>query len=282
MPDVFRPRPPLAWIFLCCAFAPAAGAAGASDELAAAWRLLGDNRAKDAVRHLAAAPAGREAELARAVSRLDLQPVTPANLATAEAELTVLARGEDETAALAAYMQARIWQLHTLPRDEARAAALYLALAERHPSSHWAQLGLVKLALLRLYALPEPAAAAARIAAAEALLPRVTEPGLRRDLHYQLGQATVFYRFPPEATLAHWLEVDRGGGLDGLAQEDLIVQIGELSRRAGRLGPAREYFERYLREHATNLRCVTVRLLLASLDTPGADPLRSPAAASHP
>jgi hypothetical protein len=203
--------------------------------------------------------ADRAAQLARATATLDDQPVSEGDLRQAESRFAELAQGDDEIAEQAAYLQARVWQMHLAQPDYARAAELYRALAERSPRSHWAQLGLVKLALVQLYALPEPADPAARLAAAEALLPRVTEPSLQRDLQLQLGQAGIFYKQPLPAVLLHLIAADRIGGTPGAAGEDLILQIGELSLRAGDYATSREYFERYLRDYGINPRCFTVK-----------------------
>lgn len=239
--------------------APAGRAAPAPD-LPAAWGDIADSRAKIALIKLKRADAAdRAAQLARATAMLDDQPVSDGDLRQAEAIFASLAQGDDETAEQAAYLQARIWQLHLAQPDYARAAELYRALAKRSPRSHWAQLGLVKLALVQLYALPEPADPAARLAAAAALLPRVTEPTLRRDLQLQLGQAGIFFKQPLPEVVTHLVAADRIGGTPGAAGEDLVLQIGELSLRAGDYARAREYFERYVRDYEVNPRCFTVR-----------------------
>lgn len=207
----------------------------------------------------------REQAFAQAVVAVDNQPVTQDRLHEAEQAFENLARGDDEIADAAAYMQARLYQVHFQQPDYNRAAALYRALADKHPESHWAQLGLVKLGLLMLYALPEPAAPAERIAAATALLPRIHEEKLQRDLHLQLARAGTFYEQPVDTVLPHLIEVNRIGGLVGQAPEDLAIELGELSLRAGHYEQARSYFEAYLRDFVPNLRSVTVRRRLEDI-----------------
>ena len=236
-------------------------------ETTAVWQLVADHLGRDAYAKLnqAEGPATRERRFTQAVVALDYQSVTQGRLHEAEAMLGDLARGDDEIAAASAYLQARMYQIHYQQQDYVRAADLYRALAARQPHSHWAQLGLVKVGLLLLYALPEPGTPADRIAAAEALLPRLEEKELVRDLQLQLGRAGTFYEQPLDTVLPHFLAADRIGGLVGQAQEDLVVYIGELSLRAGHYAQSRAYFERYLREYTYNMRLVTVRRRLEDL-----------------
>lgn len=260
------PRWAAAWLGF--ALLPLARAAAPADaEIAAAWQLMAGSLARDAYARLdgiKGAPA-REQEFAQAVVVIDYQPVTPDRLRKAEAIFERLAQGSDEIADAAAYMQARLYQVHYQQPDPVRAAALYRALADRHPASHWAQLGLVKLGLLLLYTLPEPAVPAERMAAATALLPRIKEEKLQRDLHRQIAHAGTFYEQPLDTVLPHLIEVDRIGGLVGQAPEDLAIELGELSLRAGHYAQARAYFEAYLRNFTPNIRSVTVRRRLEDL-----------------
>jgi hypothetical protein len=114
--------------------------------------------------------------------------------------------------------------------------------------------------LIKLYVLPDTIEPGAdRLAVAERLLVRITEPLLRRDLHFQIGKAGVVLHQPLERFLPHLVAADRIGGVSGTAREDLIVQIGVLSERAGNWAQAKEYFERYLQEYPTNVRAFTVR-----------------------
>ena len=245
----------------------ARAAAPAADDTAAAWQLMADHLVRDAyvrLDQIKGAPS-REQDFAQAVVAVDYQPVTQARLHEAEATFAALASGNDEIADAAAYMQARLYQVHFQQPDYVRAAALYRALADRHPESHWAQLGLVKLGLLLLYSLPEPSAPAERIGAATALLARIHEEKLQRDLHLQIARAGTFYEQPLDTVLPHLIEVNRIGGLVGQAPEDLAIELGELSLRAGHYEQARKYFEAYLRDFVPNLRSVTVRRRLEDL-----------------
>ncbi len=231
------------------------------------WKLVADHLGRDAYTkaHAIKGPESRELKFARAVIAIDYQPVTQDRLHEAEAAFEEIAKGDDELAAAAAYLQARMHQVHYQELDYRRAADLYRALARRQPRSHWAQLGLVKIGLLTLYALPEPATPAERIAAAEQLLSRIEEKELVRDLELQLGRAGAFYEQPLDTVLPHLLAAEKIGGLIGQAKEELIVMIGELSMRAGHYADAREHFEHYLRDYTYNMRQVTVRMRLEEL-----------------
>lgn len=237
---------------------------------AEAWRALADSRPQDALRLLKSLPAGREAQLIEALALIHQQPVTDEALRQAELILVALAAGDDDFALQAHYLQARLHQVHYAQPDPARAAELYAALIARRPASHWAQLARVKLAMLHLYVLPAPGGPEARLAQAEALLGQLAEPALQRDLHLQIGQAGVHHGLPPARVLPHLRAADRIGGAPGVAQEDLVIQIAELSFRAGDLATARAYFERYLREYAVNPRCFTVRHRLRELEAQAA------------
>ncbi|MEO5994280.1 MAG: hypothetical protein ABIP92_12120, partial [Arthrobacter sp.] len=199
------------------------------------------------------------------VVRMDAQPVTEPGLRQVEARLAELARGDDEIADASAYLMGRLYQAHYFTPDYARAAQEYERLATKSPGSYWAQLGLVKLALLRLFLLPEPVKPAARVAAAEALLPRITRPELQRDAHIVIGRAGLFHGEPVDTVLAHLMEADRIGGLTLLKRGELQIQIGELSRREGRWEQARVYFQRFVDENDVDGRVHTVKVKLEEI-----------------
>jgi len=244
----------------------AAGAA-APDNPDRAWAALADNRPQDVLRQIRPNAPSRADRLAWAAARIGDQPATDGNMHEAEAVLVELEQGTDELAAEAAYLRARIYQLHLNEPDFPKAAQLYAELAQRQPGSHWAQLGLVKLGLLKLYLLPEVSNPGAdRLAAAEALLARIHEPLLRRDLNLQIGQAGIALNQPQARFLPHLIAAERAGGITGNAQEDLIVQIGVLSERGGDWARAREYFEKYLAAYPLNVRAYAIRRKLAEVN----------------
>ncbi len=119
--------------------------------------------------------------------------------------------------------------------------------------------------LLKLYVLPEPAEPVARVAAAEALLPRVTRPELQRDAHIVIGRARLFHGQPVAGVLDHLVAADRIGGLTGLKRVELQLQIAELSRREKLWEQARVYFQRFLDENEVDGRIYTVKARLAEI-----------------
>ena len=250
---MFRAAPPLACAVLAVAtgfgFSPLGHAASPEPApVAAAWKALADSRAKDAFFQLHGQEPGsdRERELARATAMLDAQPVTNERLREAGRIFQQVAEGDDELAQIATYLQGRLYQAHLTPHDYKRAAEFYRTTAERWPTSHWGQLSIVKLAMFQLYVTREPAEISARLKTVAQALDRLSEPGLRRDLHLQIGQAGTFFGAPLPEVLPHLEAADAIGGLGVLTQKDLVAQLGELSFRAGRWADARKYFQRYL------------------------------------
>jgi tetratricopeptide (TPR) repeat protein len=258
---VYPARRILPLLILTPLLAASAAPSGGSER---AYAALADNRPQDVLRQLRPDAPAREDRLAWAAARIGAQPATDGNMREAETVLVELARGTDDLAAQAAFLQARIYQLHLNQPDFAKAAQLYGELADRFPQSHWAQLGLVKLGLLKLYLLPDVSGPGSdRLAAAEALLPRIHEPLLRRDLNLQIGQAGIALKQPQARFLPHLIAAERVGGITGNAREDLVVQIGVLSERAGDWATAREYFEKYLAAYPDNVRAYSIRQRLA-------------------
>ncbi|MDB6169955.1 MAG: hypothetical protein JWM88_2819 [Verrucomicrobia bacterium] len=260
--------PPALWLVFGVAVS-ASAAPSTAPEISAAWELVARHLPGDALARLKKTPAAddREAAFARAVIRMDSQAVANEPLREVAGEFLDLARGADEIAQASAYLAGRLYQVHFFEPDCARAAEIYQHLASRHPESDWAQLALVKLALLKLYVLPEPAKPAERVAAAETLLARLTLPELRRDLHLAIGRARLFHGLP--GALPHLLAAAEAGGLEGVPRSDLQVQIGELSRRGGDFGQARIYFGRFLAENDVDPRGFAVRERLREMAEAG-------------
>jgi hypothetical protein len=207
----------------------------------------------------------RTKQLANAILDLARPPLSDGDWERIEPVLARLAEGDDVIAAQALYLQARMYQVQKSTPDHERAEQLYRELARRWPASHWTQLGYVKLGLAKLFGSPEPQDARVRLAAVEALLAKVTEPALRRDLQLQIGWAGLFYELPLDEVLPHLIAAESIGGMMGVTPEDLLIQIGELSFRAGHPEQSRHYFERMLAEYPASLRGYNVRQRLAEV-----------------
>jgi hypothetical protein len=239
----------------------------AASGLEAVWNSIADSQpaeAQAALRQVELIDA-RERALAGVVVALTRLPLTGDRLRELDLVLADLTAEVDDLSARALYLRARLHQVHSTPANYARAGELYRELAQRHPASHWAQLGLVKLGLISLYALPETADPADRLAKVAALLGAITEPALRRDLQMQIGWAGLFYNRPLDEVLPHLIAAERTGGLFALVPEDLVLQIGELSLRAGQYEQARTYFDRFLREYPVSLRRYNVQQRMLEL-----------------
>lgn len=247
----------------------------AEEPLADAWRKIAAHLSGEAGAILQRANTAdpRNRELAQAVVRAVQPPTSDEKLAAAERQLLALGEGTDDIAAAALYFAGRLRQVHFAQPDPVAAAKLYRTLAARQPASHWAQLGLVKLAVLTLYVLPEPAATADRFVAAEGLLAGVHEPDLRRDLLIALGRTRLFYGQPLPAVLADLRAADAIGGLNGLVEGNFLMQLAELSFRAGEWREARAVYQRFLKSNAIDPRVFAVQRRLeeiaARLGEPG-------------
>lgn len=239
----------------------------AEPKLAEAWRKVAGHLYTEAGLALRGADESRERELAATVMLAAQQPTTDERLREAERRLEVLAAETDDAVTeVALYLAGRLHQVHFLRADHPRAAEYYETLAIRFPQGHWAQLGLVKLALLQLYMLPEPGGPVERLAKTGALLPRVTRPQLRRDLLIVLGRTRIFYDQPLDAVLTDLLAADEIGGLTGPAQGEFLLQIAELSFRAGHLRQSRDYFTRYLELNTADPRAYTANERLKQIE----------------
>ncbi len=208
----------------------------------------------------------RTRELAELILGMASAPLSESQWAEIEPRLASLTQGDDQVAARALYLQARMYQVHQLEPDYARAEELYRELNERWPGSHWAELGLVKLGMVKLYALPEPVDPEERFAEVDGLLAQIKAPTLRRDLQLQMGWAGLFHQRDLDDVLPYLIAADEIGGMLGITPEDVMIQIGELSFRAGYLEQAKRYFERFLREVPSNNKRYNVRMQLKKVN----------------
>jgi|UniRef100_UPI00404B73B2 hypothetical protein len=206
-----------------------------------------------------------KARLIRVMRGLSRPPISRQDFDDYQKELADLAVGEGAVAEQALYLRARLFQVHRSPHDYERAETLFLELGSRNSASHWAQLGFVKVGLIRLYGSRNHEDRNVRLKAAEAVLTMITEPALKRDLHLQIGWAGLEWEQPLSVVIPHLKAADQEGNLMGIVPEDLVIQIAELSFRNGEISVARAYFERFLQEFPTSIKRYNVEQRLVDV-----------------
>jgi hypothetical protein len=236
------------------------------------WQALKDYRAEralnvfDAAQDHPEAATAREARFGRAVALLDDQPVTSAKLDEAHRLFSELAgSGTDDFAQGARFFLGRIAQHHATQSDPAEARRQYRQLLNEHVDSIWAQTAISRLALLEIYALNLEQPPADRIAATEDLLGYTRTPTAESELRYVIANAIFFYRLPSTSALQHLLAAEHLGRLGWNERRDVLVQIAELSRRAGNARQAAEYYRKFLAENPRDQRHYIVQERLAAL-----------------
>lgn len=201
----------------------------------------------------------RESQLGLAISLLNIQPKTEANLERAEALLrkVELENADDMVGITALYFRARLEQIHRLQPDSAKAVSLYEELIAKHPEHPFAQIAVVKLALLRLYS--SAADRKAMLAEVAATGANLTFPPAIRDFHLLLADLYARWEVSDAESLAHLLAAYRSGALTGKTVGDVFVRIAELSRLQGETAQASEFYRKFLERFPRDLRSFTVR-----------------------
>ena len=104
------------------------------------------------------------------------------------------------------------------------------------------------------------------MAKAERLIPVARGPAAQSELHWLVAEAMFHYRLPPLPALPHLLAAERLGRLDAVTHADVLVQIAELSLKAGNPAQARTYFQKLLDTYPRDQRGYMVKRKLAELD----------------
>ena len=189
----------------------------------------------------------REARFGYAVSLLSATPSTKQRLDEAEQIFTDLsASGNDDYGLGARFLLGRIAQIYRSPSDPAAAAEHFRWLVEHHPESRWGQIGLTKLAMVLVYALPSAGTPEERIAEGRKLLDLAFLPDSQRDINMILASAHFHYKLEPTDALPFLLAAEAGGNLDVGTRSDVLVRIGELLVLAGRKDEAIEYYQKFV------------------------------------
>jgi len=240
---------------------------GATD-LEPAWQALSYGfyqEAGELFRTTGDTPASR---LGASLAALNQATTTQALLDEIRREWEALTTTPGETARAARYLLGRWYQLHPYTPDPAAAADQYRRLLKATSDDLWQRLAVVKLAILHLTALPQPAGLDARLPEADALVQQTTDPVTRRDLHLVIAEVRLHHRRYDAGTRDHLLAALETPAPADL-RADLLIQVARLSHLLEEPAVARSYYQRFIREHPLDRRCSMVELILAGGETPG-------------
>jgi tetratricopeptide (TPR) repeat protein len=226
------------------------------------WGDAARGLVNDASRQFEKAGTNREAQFGLAVTLVNVQPKTSANIERAATVLEGL-RGNDELGITATYYLARLEQAHRFTPDPEKALALYDQLYREQPVHPLAQMGVVKAALLRLYVTRLP------FEEVETTGANLSDPDAVRDFHLVLADAAGRLGLSDEQALNHLLAAEQAGLSKRKTVGDAWVRIGELARLTGKRDLATQYYGKFLKDFPNDQRAFLVRERLASLQGGG-------------
>lgn len=209
----------------------------------------------------------RELDYGQALALLTLQPKTVTNIDRAAALFAQItaANPNDELGIASLYFLARVEQIHRDEPNITLAISLYSKLILEHPDHPLAQASIVKIAILQLNLPPFNQDRKKILAQTERSRMLVTDPVIRSNLDYILGNACIRYQLGDELAQKYLIEADSLGiPIQKLAAQTL-VQIGNLSLKMGRKDTAILYFERFVKTYPRDIRNYTIRQKLLEL-----------------
>ncbi len=212
-------------------------------------------------------PAKREADFGQAVSLLNVQPKTDANLDLAAALFQSIRKSQpdDDLGIASLYFLARIEQYQRLPPDMPQAEKYYRELVARYPHHFWGEQAAIRLALLEIYQAPTRAEQISILADYDKLGDQFVDPNCRRDLFNALGRSYLNLRLSPERALEDLLKTQETGFSLAVDRADAYVRIGELARTLGRNNVAITYYKKLATEFPFDFRVYTIKQRLDQL-----------------
>lgn len=257
----------------CAALLALLWVATARGDLVHAWKLLGDSRAAKALPEFeremnAPDPAiAREAKFGKAVTLLDRQPTTRAQIAEAQGLFESLADGKgDDVADGSRFFLGRIAQHHLQEPNPGEAAKQYRRLLQERPDSRWAQSAITPLAYLEIYELNRNQTPRERLANAEKLESFVRVPAAESDLNLAIADAVFHYRLPAIMALPHLVTAEKQGLLDLMTRSDVLTQIGVIATESGDNATALSAFKAFLQANPLDQRHYMVKARIAELE----------------
>ena len=212
-------------------------------------------------------PAKREADFGQAVSLLNVQPKTDANLDSAAALFLSVRKSQpdDDMGIACLYFLARIEQYQRLPPDMPQAEKDYRELVDRYPHHYWGEQAAIRLAILEVYHAPTREDQMKILADYEKLGDHFVDSDCRRDLFNAIGRSYLNLRLSPERALEDLLKTQETGFSLAVDQADTYVRIGELASAIGRDEIAITYFKKLTVEFPFDFRVYTIKQRLNKL-----------------
>jgi tetratricopeptide (TPR) repeat protein len=238
-----------------------------SREPSPGWEALARLQAREAGEAFAELPGDREARLGRAATLLALQPRTPANITRSESVLlqVVAEDADDETGVAAAYLLARIAQLHATPSQPERALERFRELRSRHPNHPLAQTGVVKSAVIILYSPGARASLPARFADVEGMADAIHDDAIRFEFHQVLREAYGRLLGDHEGQLRHARRQLQLPAPRTVRRADVLIHAAESCRRLDRPAEALPLLNQFLAEFPRESRAGEVAAVRATL-----------------
>lgn len=208
----------------------------------------------------------RERSYGEAVALLNLQPRTEARIQrSADLLDAIIAGPEDKITIPARFLRARIDHIHRTPANLPAALRGYDELFAAHEEHPLAQLGATLAAMARIFAeetdpLGEP------MAAAEAILPRLTDPTVQAGMHLMLANACIrLGERDQRRALGHFEAAHALGLRSPKIRANVLASIGGLSEEFGQPARALSAYETFLAEFERDDRAHAIRERLAAL-----------------
>jgi hypothetical protein len=244
-------------------------------EVAQGWAAMQNLRFREACTLFRNSPADnrdseRSARLGEAVAMVQMQPTTREKIEKALVILDRLIREapESEISIQAAYLKARIIQLHPFDPDPAVAIPLYLDLAEQHPETLLGQFAFVKASALRLYN-PDIADDERPFEAISTDAALLSDPDVLRCYHLMMAEASQRLGYDDAFSLRHYRKAYDAGLTKPDLRANVLARIILLAQRLGDRKTALSRARVFLTEFPRDIRTTVMEELVKKLD--GAD-----------
>jgi hypothetical protein len=207
------------------------------------------------------------ARLGEAVAILHRQPTTRNNIDDAQAIFDQLIREAPgtETSLQAAYLKARLTQLHPFEPDPAAAIPLYQEVTRNFPETVLGQIAFVKASGLQLYD-PETTDEDRPFESISRDASLLSDPDVRRSYHLMMAEASHRLEYGEAFSLKHYLEAYDAGLTKPDLKANVLTRIIVLSQRLGDIETTRACAEVFLTEFPRDIRITMIEDLVTQLD----------------